>query len=108
MKKLIEAGAYLNEESHKSPLCVAAKYGHTDCVKELIQAGADLNARTVDGKGETPLMEAARNFSFDCVSTLLKAGAEVDTTYLAFLAMVTSFVPWKNSGIVHITHYQQI
>ena len=104
VKKLIKAGADLNA-GQIAPLHFAAEKGNIVCVKELIQAGADVNTRDEDGKGFTPLMMAATtNFSFDCVSTLLKAGAEVDTTYLTYMASMTSFTPSK--GTVHNIHYK--
>ena len=106
VKELIEAGADLNA-GRTTPLYLAAKEGHIGCVKELIQAGADLNI--VDGNGNTPLTAATRSFFFDCLSTLLKAGAEVDTTYLAFMAIVTSCIWSHNSeGTVHNTHYENM
>ena len=72
----------------------------------MIQAGADLNS--IGGKGTTPLMAVAENFSFDCVAALLKAGAELDTTYMAFLAMITSAIQLPNSeGRIRNTHYQK-
>ena len=78
-----------------------------DCVKELIQAGADLNA--VDMLENTPLRTADKYFSFDCVSTLFKAGAEIDTTNLAFMAMITLFVQTPNSeGTVRNAHYKNV
>ena len=86
------------------PLHLAANEGHVDCVKELIQAGADVS--TDDGNGDTPLKVAARNFSFDCVSTLLEVGAEANTTHLALMAMVTSIIPLQNSeGTVQNTYH---
>ena len=104
VKKLIKTGADLNVgKLDHTPLYLAAMYGHIECVNELIQAGADLN--TADENGNTPLMAAAQKLSNDCVSTLLKAGAELDMTYLAFMAMVTSFTLLQNSeGTVHNTY----
>ena len=80
---------------------VAAQKGHTDCVEELIQAGADVNSSAFGGKSNTPLMAAARNFSSDCFSTLFKAGAECDTIRLALMA--ASFVRQSriSEGTVH-------
>ena len=57
-----------------TPLYVAAKKGYIACVKELIQAGADLNAGT--WKGDTPLMVAAQKGHIDCVEELIRAGAD--------------------------------
>ena len=49
--------------------------GHLDVVRELLEAGADVNAPS-DGM-RTPLMGAARNGFLDIVRVLLNAGADV-------------------------------
>ena len=47
MKKLIEKGASVNASSKSSqtPLLIAVSYGHLDCVKLLLENGADINAK---------------------------------------------------------------
>ena len=117
LRKLLEAGVDVNFMFNISS---------TDCnrsidvLKELIRAGADLSS--ADEKGNTLLMRAAQtralfgeaeyfypaeyrhlalqkrlNRVSTLVSTLIKAGAEVDTTYLAFIAMMISSISSKNS-----------
>ena len=47
-----------------------------ECVKMLLEAGADVNAKTK--AGSTTLMEAAQNDMVGCVEMLLKAGVDVN------------------------------
>ena len=51
----------------------AAYNGHADCVKELLAAGADVNA--VDNKGENSLMKAELNGKMTVVNLLRAADA---------------------------------
>ena len=66
-------------------LMAATMRGHAECVKELIQAGADLDIQGVHG-GVTAVMLAALKGSESCVSTLVNAGATVDAAYLVTLS----------------------
>jgi ankyrin repeat protein len=54
---------------------LAAGAGSPDCVKALIAAGADLNARDRDGM--TALIESAVQGNIECVKALIAAGADV-------------------------------
>ena len=97
-------------------LPTAAQAGHLDCVKKLIDAGADVNIDGSQGctpfeaaieedevecvketiqagadlnipdKGETPLMLTGRFRSKRCFHELVKAGAEVNMGFLAKIA----------------------
>lgn len=55
---------------------LAAGLGYTDCMKALLKAGADVNAKTKDE--ETALMLAVDGGHMDCVKALLEAGADVN------------------------------
>ena len=56
-----------------TPLLYAARSGCTDCVKALLDAGADPNHPNPDGV--TPLMVAIDNFAFDTAKLLFERGA---------------------------------
>ena len=102
IKKCIKAGADLNNVKlleKFSPLCLAAKARHVDCIKELIRAGADPNI--LDEDGHTPLMISASMLN-DCVTALLRAGAEVSITWLIFNALRASIKRLQEpEGTVH-------
>jgi hypothetical protein len=61
-----------------TPLGVAAKFGHLNACRVLIDAGADVNAHDELSIGETPLSEAVQNQHADVVRLLLAAGADPD------------------------------
>jgi Ankyrin repeats (3 copies) len=54
----------------------AARYGHTDLMREFFQAGVGVNAR--DGGGCTPLMLAASGGNAEAIRLLIQAGADVN------------------------------
>ena len=57
-------------------LMYSAERDSVQCVKILLDAGADVNAE--DKYGQTALTYAVRPYSHDCVNTLLAAGADVN------------------------------
>lgn len=59
-----------------TPLHLAAKYGHTGLMQQLIRAGAPLNAANRTYK-LTPLLMAAKADQKEAVKLLLQAGADV-------------------------------
>lgn len=63
-------------EYNQTPLHAAARNGHTEVVRLLVDAGADVTTR--DENNRTPLHLAAWNGRTDVVTILLAAGAEVD------------------------------
>ena len=100
VKLLLEAGAKVNQPDNdgKTPLFGAARYGdehrivwqtqaeenssevahlaNLQCVKLLLEAGADVNHTT--RFGQTPLLMAANEANPECVKMLLEAGAKVN------------------------------
>ena len=61
-----------------SALHLACNGGHTDIVRKLISAGADVNSISNNSMKETPLHVCCKLNRLDCCSALLAAGA--DTT----------------------------
>ena len=82
--RLLKDGADPNDTSHlvdgtRSPLYVAAAFGHLDVVDVLLRAGADTEFKHPHS-GKTPLCEAlVYNFT-DTAQRLLQAGADVNVT----------------------------
>jgi YVTN family beta-propeller protein len=78
---VIEAGADLNMphgENHfdkeRAPIIIAAQYGRTALVEELLGRGADPNIRTKDG--DTALHRAAHMGRLEICQMLIAAGAD--------------------------------
>lgn len=72
---LLDHGAVLNREDKKwNALHYAVFNGHTNLASELIQRGADVDARSPNGS--TPLMLAAREGREDAAKVLLESGAD--------------------------------
>ncbi|MCI7698443.1 MAG: ankyrin repeat domain-containing protein [Akkermansia sp.] len=69
------AGATVNTYQ-ETALKMAAAEGHTEAVKLLLAAGADVNAR--DMNGWTALMEASDYGHTEIVKLLIAAGATED------------------------------
>jgi ankyrin repeat protein len=59
-----------------TPLLFAARQGHIDAVKTLLDAGADINQRS-KGDNTTPLLMALINGHFDLAKMLVERGADV-------------------------------
>jgi ankyrin repeat protein len=59
-----------------TPLLYATREGCLECVKALVQGGANLDLQ--DPEGVTPLIMAVSNMHFDTAAYLIKAGANVD------------------------------
>ncbi|MCY4042731.1 MAG: ankyrin repeat domain-containing protein [Candidatus Dadabacteria bacterium] len=62
------------DENGEVTLMVAAYGGQTEAIRELLKAGADVNAR--DNDGYTALMEAALFGQTEAIRELLEAGAD--------------------------------
>lgn len=59
-----------------TPLLYAARKGCIECVRILLDAGADIDL--ADPDGVTPLMLATLNLNFDTAALLVKRGADVN------------------------------
>lgn len=71
---LISEGAVINRPGQWSALHYAAASGSLKAVKMLLEAGADINAKS--GNGTTPLMMAARENKEEVARFLLAKGAD--------------------------------
>ncbi|MDO5465146.1 MAG: ankyrin repeat domain-containing protein, partial [Akkermansia sp.] len=79
VKQIISVGANVNIEdiSRTTPLMLAVRNNLTECVKLLIDAGANLNL--ADGpRDDSPLILAVRNNLPECVKLLVESGADLN------------------------------
>jgi hypothetical protein len=60
----------------RTPLCVAAHFGHADCCRFLLQNGADVNGYDVDHAADSALAEAVNEGHFEVVKVLLEHNAD--------------------------------
>ncbi|KAG9780374.1 hypothetical protein KCU88_g3711, partial [Aureobasidium melanogenum] len=75
---LLTAGTPAVGNEEQRPLHNAAGFGHDKVVARLLEAGADVNARAVDGR--TALHDAVTSGNSRCVQLLLEAGADPNIT----------------------------
>jgi ankyrin repeat protein len=75
VEQVLQSGASVNEPGARGerPLCAAAKRGHGNVVKILLDNGADPNG---SGGGDVPLYLACREPSLRVMELLLDAGAD--------------------------------
>ncbi|KAJ3005269.1 UNVERIFIED_CONTAM: Ankyrin repeat domain-containing protein 39 [Siphonaria sp. JEL0065] len=76
-KLLCLSTANLFDSSGYTPLHYASRAGYLECVEVLLEAGADLDART-RGLGTTALMRAVVARRLGIVEVLVAKGADVD------------------------------
>lgn len=76
LKPLGGLQAKLHGEEKKSLLHIAVQMGNADYARQLIDAGADVNARSELG---TPLFRAVSFDNLDLVKLLVEAGAKINT-----------------------------
>lgn len=84
VRALVESGmsTEVKDDNGMGPLHWAAKNGHPEVAETLIDAGADVNAKTVNAASVTPLHLACTSPAFgttQVVDVLIRKGADVDT-----------------------------
>jgi len=72
----VEPRATYRTPGGMTPLLYATREGCFDCVKALVEGGANLDMP--DPEGVTPLIMAVTNMHFNTAAYLIKAGANVD------------------------------
>ena len=81
--QIVHGNYYKQSEGKRSPLHWAAVGGHTEVAKLLRSAGANMEARTVNGR--SPALEAALHNHFQTTKWLIEAGADVNaSTYFGW------------------------
>lgn len=81
VKVLLEHGADPNLETGSRALCCAAKEGHVEVLRLLLDHEANPNALCKDCGYECALQAATMRGSTNAIDLLIKAGAEVDLAY---------------------------
>lgn len=126
VKKIIEAGKKQSDfnidypnEFGKTPLMLAAQYGHLETLQILLENGADINKQTDDGNcwseygrecirngRRTALMYAAQEGMFEVVKFLIDHGTDVKlkdsagkTAYDYMLGLALEYDPQKLRAI---------
>jgi len=74
MRVLLRHGADPNDRYDYEPLCYAAMAGHTQSIRILVDAGADVNGGR---HGSRPLLFAAERAKLDAARLLLRLGADI-------------------------------
>ena len=76
----IEAHGIQSSSRGTTAIIYSAHHGKADCVKKLIEAGADVNnaSQDKDREGNTPLIAAIEKGNIECIKELIKAGVDLN------------------------------
>lgn len=74
-------------------------FGHLDKVRELIEAGAELNLELFS---ETPLLKAIKGKHAEVVKALLNAGADVNAVSKAGKTALDTAVVWEEPSVLEV------
>ena len=100
-----------DSDSVSSPLHLAARNGHIDIVRVLLQSGVDINWRTAAGSclheavaNEKPEVRFSKMVSFLVVSRVLGRFA---LSKRCFAELLACFFSLHNVGVTLVSRYQQ-
>ncbi len=88
----------VGEEEGLTELMVAAANGDANRVQQLIEAGADVNARS--NSGATALIYSARNNHLTTAKALFSAGADVNATSTKGSTALSIAIRWNHSELI--------
>ncbi|CAL4120138.1 unnamed protein product, partial [Meganyctiphanes norvegica] len=79
---LLKAGIDIDDPggSNRRPLHSAVERNDVEFATKLIQAGADIDATTIETEALTPLHLAVNNGHLECITLLIKEKANIDAT----------------------------
>jgi cytochrome c len=100
---LLDGGANPNSQrGGEAALHIAARSGCLDCVKALVEAGADVNAKTKDGK--TPLHLAKRSGQREVADYLMSHGVVLPTPAPISMKLASADVEKGRTYFTHVCH----
>ncbi|TPJ32730.1 ankyrin repeat domain-containing protein [Mesorhizobium sp. B2-6-5] len=101
IKLLLDEGANPNSKrSRENAIHIAVNLGCLDCVKALVEAGADVNAKTNDGK--TPLHLAKRKGQREVADYLISHGAVLPTPAPISMKLASADVEKGRTTFTHL------
>ncbi len=103
----LKRGANISAISKQGYLVQAAAKGHTEALRVLLDAGADINAPTPT-TDVTPLMQAARNGHIETLQFLLERGASVGATLEQQYHIISWAIPSDNVEVFEMLLAQGI
>ena len=104
IKLLLDGGANPNaQRGRETALHIAVRSGCLDCVKALVEAGADVNAKTKDGK--TPLHLAKFKGQGEVADYLLSHGVVMPTPAPISMKLATADVEKGQATFVRLCRY---
>ncbi|MDX8434175.1 ankyrin repeat domain-containing protein [Mesorhizobium abyssinicae] len=101
MKLLLDGGANPNSKrSRENAIHIAVNLGCLDCVKALVEAGADVNAKTKDGK--TPIHLARFKGLREIADYLMAHGVVVPTPSPISMKLATADIEKGRTSFTHL------
>ncbi|PBB32458.1 MULTISPECIES: ankyrin repeat domain-containing protein [unclassified Mesorhizobium] len=100
---LLDGGANPNSKrSRENAIHIAVNLGCIDCVKALVEAGADVNAKTKDGK--TPIHLAKRKGQREIADYLMSHGVVLPTPAPISMKLAVADVENGRTYFTHVCH----